>query len=158
MLVDVRRFPRSKRNPQFNIERLKVDVPEKGICYIHIENLGGRRGSSAEKTRNAGWRNASFRAYADYLDSEEFEDGLNELKKLESRVRRKNGTIALMCAESLPWRCHRFLISDVLTANGYLVQHILPSGKSMTHKITPFAKIKRQRNGKISLTYPRLNS
>lgn len=134
-LVDVRTVPRSRRNPQFGIESLPQSLAESGTQYVHIPSLGGlrhaRRGSV-----NTGWRNEAFRGYADYMDTPEFEEALQELIAA-SRERRA----AIMCAEAVPWRCHRSLISDALTVRGVTVKHILGPGSLQDHRMTPFASV-----------------
>ncbi|HEX5497886.1 MAG TPA: DUF488 domain-containing protein, partial [Thermomicrobiales bacterium] len=106
-LADVRHMPRSRHNPQFNADELAVALPEAGIAYIHLPRLGGLRRGLGAASPNAGWRNASFRAYADYMQSADFAEGLAELRRLTEA-----GPVALMCAEAVPWRCHRSLIAD----------------------------------------------
>jgi len=103
-LADVRRMPRSRRNPQFNEETLAEALPAAGIAYVHLPRLGGLRRSLGAASPNGGWRNASFRAYADYMQTADFAAGLDELRRWASA-----GPVALMCAEAVPWRCHRSL-------------------------------------------------
>jgi uncharacterized protein (DUF488 family) len=133
-LVDVRTVPRSRRNPQFGIETLARSLAESGVEYVHMPSLGGFRHARRDST-NTGWRNETFRGYADYMDTPEFEHALQELI-VASRERR----IAIMCAEAVPWRCHRSLISDALTARGVTVKH-LGLGSVQDHRMTPFAKL-----------------
>lgn len=143
-LVDVRTMPRSRHNPQFNLEELAVVLPENGIAYVHLPLLGGlRRGLGAESP-NTGWRNTSFRAYADYMQTADFAQGLDELHAIAA-----NGPVALMCAEAVPWRCHRSLIADALTIRGVTVREIQSVARTEVHKLTPFAHVQG-----LELTYP----
>ncbi|MEO5560015.1 MAG: DUF488 domain-containing protein [Dokdonella sp.] len=142
-IADVRRFPGSRRYPHFAREALAETLPAHGIAYQWVPKLGGRRRARPDST-NVGWRNASFRGYADYLDSSEFAEGMQELMILAARKR-----TALMCAEVLWWRCHRSLISDVLTLRGIEVVHILDATHSVVHPYTSPARIVQGR-----LTYP----
>src|SRR5437660_4239741 len=125
-LVDIRRFPGSRKFPHFNQDNLAAALQKAGIDYRWLESLGGRRGKKrgAPSTANLGLRNAGFRNYADYMLTEDFQDGLQELLSITTKKR-----AAIMCAEALFWRCHRRLVSDWLTANGITVQHIFPDGK-----------------------------
>jgi uncharacterized protein (DUF488 family) len=145
-LVDVRTIPRSRRNPQFNKETLSKEPPELGIRYTHMKGLGGLR-HPHKNSKNLGWRNASFRGYADYMQTIDFEDNLERLIQLIRKNRK--GNVAYMCAEALPWSCHRSLISDALAIRGFQVEHIMTGAKTYEHKITRFAKISRTR-----ITYP----
>lgn len=140
-LVDVRSFPGSRRYPQFNKDKLATFLGTIGIQYHHFPRLGGRRRPSPD-SKNSAWKNASFRAYADHMESEEFRQGVNELLEVA-----RNGVTAIMCAESLWWRCHRSLISDFLKANGVEVLHLLNEKKSEAH---PFTSAARIIDGKLS--------
>lgn len=142
-LVDVRTIPKSRRNPQFNSEELRKALRLRGIAYVHLPALGGLRHPRKDSI-NAGWRNLSFRGYADYMQTVDFELGLEELIELSQRRR-----TAIMCAETLPWRCHRSLIADALVARGIAVEHIMSKGSRNPHACTPFAKVE---NSKV--TYP----
>jgi uncharacterized protein (DUF488 family) len=142
-VVDVCTVPRSRHNPQFNHETLPDDLKAAGIEYLHLPGLGGLRHPRPD-SENVGWRNASFRGFADYMGTPEFENHLGELIKLSQRRR-----IALMCAEALPWRCHRSLIADALEVRGINVSHILNSKHLQPHRMTPFAQV----NG-THLVYP----
>ena len=144
ILADVRRFPRSPRNPQFNDQQLARSLPEADVRYAWLASLGGRRRSQAGALANAGWRSPSFRAFADYMLTEEFERGLAELLGLAQR-----GRVAVMCAEAVPWRCHRSLIADVLTTRGVTVCHIQGPERAELHRLTPFARVDGSR-----VTYP----
>src|ERR1700751_2371668 len=128
LLADVRSLPGSKRYPQFNKEALAESLSTCGIRYEHFQELGGRRKPKAD-SRNTAWRNASFRGYADYMETEEFHQGLERLLKLA----RESGPAAIMCAEAVWWRCHRSLISDYLKARGVEVLHILDHKKVDEH-------------------------
>src|SRR6267142_6676157 len=119
MLVDVRSFPGSRRYPQFNKTSLAETLPEIGITYAHLPSLGGRRKPNVD-SKNSAWKNASFRAYADHMESNEFKQGIGELVELAGRNR-----TAVVCAEAVWWRCHRSLIADYLKALGSSVWHIL---------------------------------
>ena len=143
-LVDVRRFPRSRHNPQFNGDRLADVLGESGIRYMHVAGLGGRR-RPLPGSPNGGWRNASFRGYADYMLTPEFSVALRTVVELASGER-----IALMCAEAVPWRCHRSLIADALVVSGLAVVHILGPNQLRPHMLTPFARVSAGR-----LSYPR---
>jgi len=134
-LVDVRSLPGSRHCPQFNGEDLAVSLAAAGIDYQHIIGLGGRR-RTRKNSANVGWRSASFRGYADYMQTPEFETNLEELIRL-GRERRA----VIMCAEAVPWRCHRSLIGDALLAHGLTVQDIFSAGKSKPHTLTPFAQV-----------------
>ena len=137
-------MPRSRHNPQFNTEELARDLPAAGIAYAHLARLGGlRRGLGAESP-NTGWRNTSFRAYADYMQTADFALGLDELHAVAI-----NGPVALMCAEAVPWRCHRSLIADALTIRGVEVREIQSLTRTEVHKLTPFAQVQG-----LKLTYP----
>ena len=142
-LVDVRTVPRSGHNPQFNTEALSASLDTQGIAYTHLATLGGLRHARKDSV-NTGWRNASFRGYADYMQTQEFEGGLSELMRLASKE-----PVAIMCAEAVPWRCHRSLVADVLTVRGIEVRHIMGPAKFQLHKLTPFA-----RAGDGRVTYP----
>jgi uncharacterized protein (DUF488 family) len=135
-VVDVRTVPRSRHNPQFNLETLPDDLKAAGIRYLHMPGLGGLRRPRPDST-NMGWRNASFRGFADYMETPEFE---NQSGKLIMLVQRKR--TALMCAEALPWRCHRSLIADALEVRGIRVAHILSPTHLQSHRVTPFAQVK----------------
>ncbi len=134
-LVDVRSVPRSRYNPQFNAASLPESLQNAGIGYTHLSELGGLR-KACRDSPNMGWRNAGFRGYADYMQTPDFAHGLDEL--IEAA---KKEPIAIMCAEAVPWRCHRSLIADMLTVRGIEVRHIMSPGKWQAHKLTPFARV-----------------
>jgi uncharacterized protein (DUF488 family) len=136
LVVDVRSFPGSRRYPQFNKEALADSLGQHGIRYEHFADLGGRR-KPKHTSHNTAWRNASFRGYADYMETEEFRKGIERLVDLTSEV----GPAAIMCAEAVWWRCHRALISDYLEARGIEVIHIVDANKSELHPFTSAARI-----------------
>jgi len=136
LVVDVRSLPGSRRYPQFDKETLAKSLKERGIRYEHFAELGGRRKPRSD-SRNIAWRNASFRGYADYMETEEFQKGIQRLVDLA----RDAGPIAIMCAEAVWWRCHRALISDYLKARGIEVLHILDANKIEQHPFTSAARI-----------------
>jgi uncharacterized protein (DUF488 family) len=142
-LVDVRTIPRSRHNPQFNRENLPAGLQTVGIEYRHLPGLGGLRHPRKDSI-NTAWRNASFRGYADYMQTSEFGENLDQLIQLASVA-----PTAIMCAEAVPWRCHRSLIADALMARGIPVLEILSVTKTQPHAITPFAKVEGQQ-----VTYP----
>ena len=143
LLVDVRTVPRSRRVPQFNTENLSKSLPRHHIQYLHLPALGGLR-KARRDSLNTGWRNQSFRGYADYMQTPKFEEGLNELMKLASKK-----TAAIMCAEAVPWRCHRSLIADAMLIRGWKVLDLFSATSAKPHKLTDFAKVEG-----IQLTYP----
>jgi len=143
-LADVRIIPRSRHNPQFNREVLAEALPAAGIAYVHLPLLGGLRHGLGDASPNTGWRNESFRAYADYMQTAEFAEGLAQLRALTEA-----GPVALMCAEAVPWRCHRSLIADALTIRGVSVREIWSDTRAEVHKLRPFAHVDGLR-----LTYP----
>jgi uncharacterized protein (DUF488 family) len=142
-VVDVRRIPASRRMPHFSAGSLTRELPVRGIAYVHMPALGGLRRPRPDSANDA-WRNPSFRGYADYMAEPEFSAAVDELMELSSE-----STLALMCAEAVPWRCHRSLLSDALTLKGVKARHILGTGNTQAHRLTPFAKIEGDR-----LTYP----
>ena len=142
-IVDVRTVPKSRHNPQFGKEALAASLEQAGIAYTHLEKLGGLRHTSKDSV-NLGWQNASFRGFADYMATPEFQAGLDELKALAEKK-----TVAIMCAEAVPWRCHRSLIADALTIQGWQVLHIQSRKTASPHELTSFLK---EQDGK--LTYP----
>ena len=135
LLVDVRRFPGSRRHPQFNREALAVSLEAAGIRYRHEPALGGRREGRPDSA-NTGWRNASFRAYADHLSTPEVRAALDGLEA-DARV----SPIAVMCAEAVPWRCHRQLIADALVARGRDVRHIVSEREPAPHELNGMARV-----------------
>jgi uncharacterized protein (DUF488 family) len=144
VLVDVRTVPRSRHNPQFNKDALPDALRGTGIRYVHLPLLGGLRRGLGAASPNMAWRNTSFRGYADYMQTDEFEEGLSELMALAG-----SAPTAVMCAEAVPYRCHRSLIADALTARDVEVREISSKTRAAPHRMTPFAKI---RNGRV--TYP----
>ena len=142
LLVDVRAWPGSKRYPQFNKDALAESLTAHGISYEHFPELGGKRKSKLD-SRNTAWRNASFRGYADYMETEQFQKGIERLLEVAAKA----GSTAIMCAEAVWWRCHRSLIADYLKAHGVEVLHVLGANKAEPHPYTPAARIV---NGKLS--------
>lgn len=138
MLIDIRTIPKSRHRPEYNEENLKKTLKENKIHYRHIKELGGLRHTSKDSI-NTGWINASFRGFADYLETSSFQRGL---KKLEEIAQKKQ--CVLMCAEGVFWRCHRSLIADVLTLEKWKVFHIQSKKTASPHKITPFLQIKNK--------------
>jgi uncharacterized protein (DUF488 family) len=136
-IVDVRSIPRSLHNPQFNSDLLKHSLAERHIRYRHIKELGGLRHAKKDSI-NLGWRNASFRGFADYMATAEFSEGLESLIHIAS-VR----STAIMCAEAVPWRCHRSLIADAMTKKGWMVRDIMSRTVAVRHLLTPFLKMKK---------------
>jgi uncharacterized protein (DUF488 family) len=142
-LVDIRKIPRSRRHPQFNRETLPGSLAPAQIAYVHMGGLGGLRKPRADSP-NTGWRNAGFRGYADYMQTPEFTENLAALL-----AHARAAPTAIMCAEAVPWRCHRSLVSDALTLRGVDVYHILGSGPTARHRLTPFIRVDGGR-----ITYP----
>ncbi len=142
-LVDVRHFPKSARVPWTNRDVLATHLETSGIVYEHAGDLGGFRRPRPGSV-NTGWRNAGFRGYADHMETPAFAAALDRLVA-EARMKRT----AILCAEAVPWRCHRGLLSDALVVRGVRVVHILGPGQTQEHTLTPFAKVKGGR-----LTYP----
>jgi uncharacterized protein (DUF488 family) len=141
LLVDVRRFPGSRRHPQFSRDALAQSLAARGIDYLHYEALGGRRQPRSD-SRNTAWRNDSFRGYADYMETPEFARAIEALLR-EATTRR----VAIMCAEMLWWQCHRGLIADYLKARDHEVTHIAAGGKTEPH---PFTSVARIIDGRLS--------
>ena len=134
-LIDVRSFPGSRRYPQFNKQQLASTLPENGIAYFHLPELGGRR-QTRKDSKNTAWKNQSFRGYADHMETKEFEQGVERLLEIAGDSR-----AAIMCAEALWWRCHRSLISDFLKVRGVEVIHILNATHAEPHPFTSAARI-----------------
>ncbi|HKF75777.1 MAG TPA: DUF488 domain-containing protein [Candidatus Dormibacteraeota bacterium] len=143
LLADVRTVPRSRRLPHFDLASLAVELPRRGVEYVHLPELGGLRRPRPDSP-NQGWRNAGFRGYADHMDTPEFRAGLERLARLG-----RDRDVAFMCAEAVPWRCHRSLLADALVARGIPVRHIVGAGRSQAHALTPFAHVEGDR-----ITYP----
>jgi uncharacterized protein (DUF488 family) len=143
-LIDVRTIPKSRFNPQFNAEALKKALEGEHIGYEHMAGLGGLRHALKDSV-NQGWRNASFRGYADYMQTSAFEENLQGLIKEAAKIK-----VAVMCAEAVPWRCHRSMIADALVARGWSVRHIMKAGQDSGHKLNPMARRKNKK-----LYYPK---
>jgi uncharacterized protein (DUF488 family) len=142
-LIDVRTIPRSRKNPQFNTDVLPASLTPEQIAYAHMPALGGLR-KPRKDSPNAGWRNESFRGYADYMQTDAFQQALNELIRQSTQAR-----VAIMCAESVPWRCHRSLVADALAIRGIPVIEILSETSYQPHRLTPFAHVEG-----TDITYP----
>jgi uncharacterized protein (DUF488 family) len=142
-VIDVRGIPGSRHNPQFNREILRTKLRAAKIGYVHLRKLGGLRDARRDSP-NMGWRNISFRGFADYMRTAEFDAGLQRLIKLARQKRS-----ALMCAEAVPWRCHRSLIADALLVRGIRVEHIMSESTSRAHSLTSFGHVRCNR-----ITYP----
>jgi uncharacterized protein (DUF488 family) len=142
-LVDIRTMPRSRHNPQFNGTALSSTLPAEGIGYVHIQALGGLRHAHKDSP-NTGWRNGGFRGYADYMQTEEFQGALETLIQMSREQR-----VAIMCAEAVPWRCHRSLVADALSVRGIPVVEIFTETSYRMHKLTSFAQVEGMR-----ITYP----
>ncbi|MEP7281641.1 MAG: DUF488 domain-containing protein [Rubrivivax sp.] len=134
-VIDVRTVPRSRHNPQFNRDSLPASLAEAGIGYAHAPGLGGFRPAAADSS-NTGWRKLSFRGYADYMQTPDFEADLVGLIELARDQR-----VALMCAEAVPWRCHRSLIADALLVHGVASCEIVSPTRLQSHRLTPFARV-----------------
>jgi uncharacterized protein (DUF488 family) len=135
LLADIRSFPGSRKFPQFNKENLEVSLPENGIEYVHLKKLGGRRKVNPA-SKNISWRHLAFRAYADYMETSDFKEGIEELEKIAQQQR-----TAYMCSEAVWWRCHRSMVSDYLKSKGWKVMHIMAIEKEEEHPYTSPAKI-----------------
>jgi uncharacterized protein (DUF488 family) len=142
-LIDIRTIPKSRHNPQFNGDALARALQAARIDYIHIKELGGLR-RARPNSPNTGWRNASFRGFADYMQTDDFQTALDRAVQLG-----RQKASALMCAEAVPWRCHRSLVSDALLIRGAEVLEIVGDSSPKPHKLTPFARI----HG-TQITYP----
>ena len=143
LVADVRTVPRSRHNPQFNKETLPASLKHYGVRYIHMPEIGGLRHPKHESVNNA-WQNSGFRGYADYMQTQEFTDSLLKLVALARENR-----LALMCAEALPWRCHRNLISDALVVRHVKVEHIISKDSTINHTLNELAQVEGTK-----ITYP----
>ena len=142
-IVDVRSVPRSRHNPQFNRESLARHLRAARIGYVHLKKLGGLRHAKVD-SKNLGWHNASFRGFADYMQTADFQTGLARLEKLATTK-----PSAIMCAEAVPWRCHRSLIADALLVRQFPVEDIMSVARAQAHELTPFARVRGSQ-----ITYP----
>jgi uncharacterized protein (DUF488 family) len=142
-VIDIRTIPRSRHNPQYNRETLARALRAARIGYVHLKKLGGLRHAKSDSL-NLGWHNASFRGFADYMQTPEFEAGLERVIKLA-----ETKPSAMMCAEAVPWRCHRSLVADALAVRRIAVEHIVSGSHTQAHKLTPFARVRGTR-----ITYP----
>src|SRR5262245_25375057 len=143
VLADIRTIPRSRHNPQFNADVLRTALSARAFRYVHLARLGGLRKAKKDSI-NTGWRNASFRGYADYMQTKEFWKALDELMTDSQTL-----PTAIMCAEAVPWRCHRSLIADALSIKGWTVRHIMAHAKADEHRLTSFVSLDND-----ELTYP----
>mgnify|MGYP001549405407 CR=1 FL=1 len=141
IVVDIRSYPGSRRYPQFNKDALEISFPKNNIRYIHLKNLGGRRKVNPD-SKNTVWRHVAFRGYADYMETDDFKKGIEELEEIGLKQR-----TAYMCSEAVWWRCNRSMVSDYLHAHGWKVMHIMGIGQEATHPYTAPAKIV---NGELS--------
>lgn len=146
MVVDVRTIPKSRHNPQFNLDTLPRSLAGKGIGYVHLAGLGGLRHARRDSI-NTGWRNTSFRGFADYMQTPEFKAALNQLVDLA-----QHQVVTIMCAEAVPWRCHRSLIADALSVRGTEVREVIGSGSARLHQLTPWASVDGE-----EITYPAID-
>jgi uncharacterized protein (DUF488 family) len=144
-IVDVRSIPKSRHVPQFNTDELASSLRAANIDYTHLKTLGGRRHSRKDSV-NTGWRNTSFRGYADYMSTPQFAEGLATLTQIASTT-----PTAIMCAEAVPWRCHRSLVADAVMLQGWEVRDILSKAPSAEHKLTPFLRVV---NGMVTYSDP----
>jgi uncharacterized protein (DUF488 family) len=149
-LIDIRSYPGSKYVPWFNKENMEVWIPENGIKYLHMPKLGGRRGKIKEVDEELinAWRQVAFKKYAAYTLTKEYEEGINELIEIASKAR-----VCYMCAESLPWRCHRLLVSNTLVSKGLNVFHIMSQSKTIKHELNLYGARAIEKDGKI--IYPK---
>lgn len=143
VLVDIRTVPKSRHNPQFGQDQLPESLADHGIAYRHMADLGGLRKTS-EDSINTGWRNTSFRGYADYMQTDTFVQAVEELVDIG-----EESSTVIMCAEAVPWRCHRSLVGDALLVRDVDVIDIMGPGSARPHKMTPFAVV-----GGTTITYP----
>ena len=143
IVIDVRTIPKSRHNPQFNLDALRESLPAAGIVYLHIPGLGGLRHARANSP-NGGWRNASFKGYADYMQTPEFASSVDQVVALARSQR-----CTLMCAEAVPWRCHRSMIADALLVRGVRVEDIISAHGRKPHALTSFARVEG-----LHVTYP----
>jgi uncharacterized protein (DUF488 family) len=142
-LVDIRTIPRSRHNPQFNDTALAHSLTAEQLEYVPMQALGGLR-RARKDSPNTGWRNENFRGYADYMQTEPFQNALEALIQMRDERR-----VAIMCAEALPWKCHRSLVADALNVHGVAAVDILSESNYQMHRLTPFAQVRG-----LQITYP----
>lgn len=147
-VVDVRTVPRSRTFPWFSKDRMEIALPNAGIKYHHLSELGGLR-HARKDSPNTGWRNASFRGYADYMQTEAFAGGLEKLNAL-----RKKRRVCIVCSEAVWWRCHRRMIADAEVARGIPVKHVMSASVAKPHEMTEFAVIRKKRGRVPEICYP----
>jgi len=135
LLVDIRSFPGSRRVPQFNKENLEISMPANNIKYVHLKLLGGRRPVHKD-SKNTGWKHPAFRGYADYMETDDFKKGIQQLENMAVKQR-----TVYMCSEAVWWSCHRSMVSDYLKVEGWLVHHIMEVNKATEHTYTKPAKV-----------------
>ncbi|MEO7210172.1 MAG: DUF488 domain-containing protein [Chitinophagaceae bacterium] len=135
LVADIRSYPGSRKFPQFNKEALEISLPQNNIQYIHIKDLGGRRKANLN-SKNTGWRHVAFRSYADYMETDDFKNGIEQLENIAITKR-----AAYMCSEAVWWRCHRSMVSDYLKFRSWRVMHIMAMGKATEHPYTAPARI-----------------
>lgn len=143
LLIDVRTIPKSKFNPQYNEANLSTSLEKSGMKYLHLTTLGGLRHTVLNSV-NLGWHNLSFRGFADYMQTPDFKEGLKKLETLGKEYK-----CAIMCAEALPWKCHRSMIADALTVKKWKVFHIMSKKSAKLHELTKFIHVEKRK-----LTYP----
>ena len=136
LLVDIRRYPSSRTNPQYNSDSIRDVLTQHDIKYVWLEKLGGRREGLGQESKNTCWKNRSFRNYADYMETSPFLEGFTQLTELLQEA-----TVSIMCAEALYWRCHRSMISDFAKSKGFQVVHLLGKGQAVEHEYTKCARI-----------------
>jgi uncharacterized protein (DUF488 family) len=146
-LIDIRTIPKSRHNPQYTDTNLQTSLLDAGISYLYLKQLGGLRPKSPDSV-NQGWRNQSFRNYADYMQADDFTEGINKLMRLANKE-----TSAIMCAEAVPWRCHRSLVGDALLIRGVKILDIISSTSTKEHSLTSFASVRG-----TTVTYPAYES
>jgi uncharacterized protein (DUF488 family) len=147
-VVDVRTVPRSRQFPWFSKERMQKTLPKAGIEYLHLAELGGLRHSKKDSV-HTGWRNSSFRGYADYMQTEDFAAGLKALNRLRAKKR-----VCIMCSEAVWWRCHRRMIADAELARGIPVKHLMSQTSAKPHELTGFALVRKRRGRAPVIAYP----
>jgi uncharacterized protein (DUF488 family) len=152
VLVDVRTVPKSRTFPWFSLTKMELELPKAGIRYVHLPSLGGLRRAERHSV-NTAWRNSSFRGYADYMQREDFQDGLKTLNSL-----RRKSRVCVMCSEAVWWRCHRRMIADAEVARGVPVKHLMTKAAVKQHELSDFAVITKRRGQPPKITYPEIDS
>ena len=139
-VIDIRTIPKSRYNPQFNQADLRYSLKNRRIGYRHMKGLGGLRHAHKDSI-NTAWENASFRGFADYMQTDEFKNNIEKLIKYAGKQQKRGKSVAIMCAEAVPWRCHRSLIGDALLVRGIAVEDIMSHTAIRPHELTPWAKV-----------------